>query len=380
MRILIAPDKFKGTLSAADAAEAMAEAVRRVHPTWEAIIMPLADGGEGTADLLTNACKGRFQQTSVADPLFRPIGGHYGVSPDGSTAFIDIAQASGLTRLAPAERNPMRTTSLGTGELLAHAMTQRIPRIILGLGGSATIDGGIGILHALGVQFLDEHRKMLLPTGENVGKIEYIDASKLRFRADRTELILLCDTHASLLGDNGAEGVMTYARQKGLKDKDYEVMRSSIAHFSNLLEAKYGTQPKTPGFGAAGGAALACSALLTVQLLSGAKWIMDQLQIDAVIDGADLILTGEGCIDATSFQGKCLHELLNRAKQQGKPVVAIAGRSTLTPEDLQAAGIQASATLLPESAAEGEVSPSPYLDLIEATVRLLKDMVPRIGE
>lgn len=378
MRILIAPDKFKGTLSASDVAEAMAEAVRRVHPDWEAIMMPLADGGEGTSALLTEACKGRFQQTSVADPLFRPIGGQYGISPDESTAFIDMAQASGLSRLAPQERNPMRTSSLGTGELLAHALTKRIPRIIVGLGGSATIDGGIGILHALGVHFLDEHRAMLLPIGDNVGKIEYIDASNLRFRAERTELIFLYDTHASLLGDNGAGGVMTYAKQKGLKDSDYERLRSSIAHFSNLLEAKYGTNPKTPGMGAAGGAALACSALLPVKLLPGAKWIMDQLELDAIIHSVDLILTGEGCIDATTFQGKCLDELLRRAKLQAKPVVAVAGRSTLTREDLQAAGIQDSTTLLPPETEAELVSPTPYVDVIEATVRLLKGLAPRI--
>lgn len=378
MRILIAPDKFKGTLSASEAAEAMAEAVRRVHPDWEAIISPLADGGEGTADLLTQACKGRMRQTSVADPLFRPVGCQYGVSPDDSTAFIDMAQASGLSRLAPQERNPMRTTSLGTGELIAHAIGQRIPRIIVGLGGSATIDGGIGILHALGVHFLDERRTMLMPTGENVGKIEYIDTSKLRFRPERTELVLLYDTHVSLLGDNGNEGVMTYAQQKGVKEKDYEVLRSSIAHFSNLLEVKYSTNPKTPGFGAAGGAALACSAILSVKLLSGSKWIMDQLEMDAVIDSVDLILTGEGSIDATSFQGKCLGELIRRAQIQNKPVIAVSGRSTLTKEALNDAGISDSATLVPPDTDPDLVSPTPYLDLIEATVKLLKGMAPRI--
>jgi glycerate 2-kinase len=378
MRILIAPDKFKGTLTAGDAVDAMAAAVRRVHPSWEAVLTPLADGGEGTSELLTLACKGRFQQTSVADPLFRPIGCQYGISPDGTTAFIDLAQASGLTRLAPQERNPMRTTSLGTGELIAHAVGQRVSRIVLGLGGSATMDAGLGILHALGVHFLDENRNMLLPVGDSVGKVEYIDIHNLRFRSDRTELILLHDTSASLLGDNGAEGVMTFARQKGLKEKDYEFLRSSFAHFSNLLEAQYGTNAKTPGLGAAGGAALACSALLPVQLQSGAKWIMDQLHMDALIQDADLILTGEGCIDATSFQGKCLSELLRRAQHQGKQVIAVAGRSTLTPESLQAAGLADTTTLLPPEAGPDQTSPSPYTDLIEATVRLLKGLAPRI--
>ena len=375
MRILIAPDKFKGTLTAQEAAEAMAEAVRRHHPAWEAQLFPLADGGEGTADLLTQACGGTTITLSAADPLFRQVRCEYGLSPDGTTAFIDLAQASGLNRLLPRERNPMRTSTVGTGELISHALNRRVKRIIVGLGGSATMDAGTGILHGLGVQFKGEDMKMLLPTGGNMGRIEYIQTEGLRFRRGQAELIFLYDTHATLLGDSGIEGVMTYGPQKGLKKEDFALLNASFGHFANLVQSKYGTTRKVPGFGAAGGAAFAPSALLPIQLVSGANWIMDQLGIDEAIHAADFVLTGEGQIDQTSLDGKCLGALLERTTRQSKPLLAITGFSQLSTSELQKAGLAGVETL---SASPDTIPENPYQALRDATTHLLQTLAPRL--
>ncbi|MFN8393620.1 MAG: glycerate kinase [Bacteroidia bacterium] len=374
MKILIAPDKFRGTLTANEAAKAMAEGVRRYNPDWEVRLLPIADGGEGTAEVLTLASGGTMVSARASDPYLRYVACEYGVSGDGTTAFIDMAAASGLHRLQASEVNAMKTSSLGTGQLIFHALNRKCSRIVLGLGGTATMDCGTGIAHALGISFLDELQRVVAPIGGNLGKIEFIDISK-RFPAlNKANFIVLADVALPLLGE---EGAMLFADQKGITEADRARISGNLAHFANLMEASHGTVARTPGMGAAGGAALGCMGLLGAKLAFGADFVMEALQVPQAISEADLVITGEGMLDDQSLHGKAAIALSRAAQRQSKPVLAICGKISLAPEQQQEAGITMSGALVGEL--DGQLPEDSARELAIRTEEMLRELAPKLA-
>jgi glycerate kinase len=373
MKVLIAPDKFKGSLTAAETAAAMVEGVKKFNADWVVQQVPIADGGEGTAEILTTASGGKMVKAQASDPFLRFVSCQYGVSADGSTAFIDMSEASGLHRLLPREVNAMRTSSIGTGQLISHALNRKYTNIVLGLGGTATVDCGIGIAHALGVSFLDEHLNHISPIAGNLDRIENIETHNIHPSLARANFVVLADVLNPLLGE---QGVALYAPQKGVPPDQIPVLHKNLEHFANLMEAQFGLVAKTPGFGAAGGAAACCVGLLGAKLANGAEFVLDALKLPAAIASADLVLTGEGCLDAQSLQGKAAIAVSRQAQTQGKPVVAVCGRITLSPDAQAQEGITLSGALVADP--EGAIPENSYRELVARTVEVLREIAPRL--
>ncbi|MBK9451214.1 MAG: glycerate kinase [Bacteroidetes bacterium] len=373
MKVLIAPDKFRGSLTAAEAAAAMAAGVARYNPDWTVQLLPVADGGEGTAEVLTAASGGSFIQARASDPLLRYVSCQYGISADGTTAFINLAEASGLQRLEPHEINAFRTSTIGTGQLIVHALTRKCSRIVLGLGGSATIDCGIGIAHALGIIFQDEFNGHLSPIGGNLPKIEFINARNRHAALVKTAFIVLHDVDNPLLG---AEGAAMFAAQKGISSEQLPLLETNLNHFANLVEAQYAVVAKTPGMGAAGGAAMACMAFLGAKLARGSDFVLDALKIPEAIATADLVITGEGHLDEQSLQGKAAIAVARQAQHQNKPVLAVCGRISLRPDLQIREGITLSGALMGSEEAGLPVDSAKELAL--RTEELLRELAPRI--
>lgn len=373
MNVLIAPDKFRGTLSAVEAAEAMAAGVKKYNPDWKVRMLPIADGGEGTAEVLTAASGGKMVKAQASDPFFRYVSCQYGVSADGTTAFIDMAEASGLQRLQPSEINALRTSSIGTGQLIANALNRKCSKIVLGLGGTATVDCGIGIAHALGVTFHEEEEQLLSPIGANLGKIESVNMRNRHVGLDRATLIVLADVANPLLGE---EGALAYAAQKGVTGDKLVLLGEHLEHFSNLMEAQFGLVTKTPGMGAAGGAAVACLGFFNAKMAMGADFVLDALQIPSAIQWADLVLTGEGHLDAQSLQGKAAIAVARQAQIQSKPVLAVCGRISLSPVDQMKEGITLSGALVADAA--GENPADSFRELTTRTEELLRELAPKL--
>jgi glycerate 2-kinase len=373
MKVLIAPDKFRGTLTAAEAAAAMAEGVARYNPDWEVQRLPVGDGGEGTAEILTTAAGGSMVRAQAPDPLLRYVSCQYGISADGSTAFINMAEASGLQRLQPSEINALKTSSIGTGQLIYHALrTRKCNKIVLCMGGTATIDCGIGIACALGVAFEGELNQILSPIGGNLGKIEFIQTRNRTPELSRAQFVVLADVANPLLGE---EGVLLYARQKGVPEADLDLVERNVQHFANLMEVQYGAISKTPGMGAAGGAALSCMSLLGAKLALGADFVLETLQVPKAIDTADLVIVGEGHLDGQSLQGKAAIAVSRQAQLQGKPVLAVCGRISLGLEEQLREGITLSGALV---GGEDGLPANSYQELVLRTEELLRELAPKL--
>lgn len=336
MKILIAPDKFKGTLTAQEVAEAMAAGVRQVNPDYEVQLMPLADGGEGTAQILTLADEGVWESARASDPMFRQVSCGMGIGFDQDVAFFDLADASGMHRLTEREQNPLRTTTLGTGELISLAMRKKCKTLIIGLGGSATMDLGAGIMHGLGARFFDEGDNLLSPTGGNLERIKRIDHSQLNPRLPRTKVILLADVDSPLSGE---QGVMMYGRQKGLREQDRSRILGGIQHFANLLEKEFGVQSSQPGMGAAGGAAMGILSVARGKIENGARYVMKTVRFKEAVKSADLIITGEGCLDEQTAAGKTVAEVATQAAALGVPALAVAGTLELNQREIEDLGL-----------------------------------------
>lgn len=369
MKILIAPDKFKGTLTATEVATAMAEGVRLADPDFEVEMMPLADGGEGTAELLTRADEGTMHPARAADPMFRQVKCQYGIGFDEDVAYIDLAEASGLQRLRPNEYNPVRATTLGTGELAVAALRAKCKTLVIGLGGSATMDAGVGIMHGLGFRFRDKGDAIISPTSGNLERIAKIDASNVHPRVPITKMILLADVDAPLFG---AQGAFQFAAQKGLTDKQQPRVAAGLQHFAELLTQQYGVSPDLPGMGAAGGAALACVALMRAKIEKGANYIMKALDFKAEMRDADLVLTGEGCLDVQTRQGKVVGAVAQACAARKVPVIAIAGTVDLDASAVQALGLKAAHALYPQPPAAHLTKAEHQAQLTQAVTQLLQ--------
>lgn len=340
MKIVVAPDSFKGSLTAAEAARAMEGGIRRVCSDAEVNLVPMADGGEGFVDAVLMAKGGHIETTQVLNPLGEEIEARYGICEDGVTAVIEMAAASGITLIAPEQRNSLVTTSYGTGELIRHALDAGCRTILVGIGGSATTDGGAGMAQALGVRFIGAGNKAInepLPGGR-LSEIERIEMGSLERRIAECEIVVACDVDNPLLGPRGAARI--YGPQKGATPEQVEVLEKNLLHFSRLIVRDLSHDVSNiPGAGAAGGLGAGLIAFCNATLKPGIELIMEIVQFEKQLQGADLVLTGEGRTDAQTVSGKTPWGVAQAAKQFGIPVILLTGEIGEGAEQLYKQGI-----------------------------------------
>ena len=324
MNIVIAPDSFKESLTALEVAVAIKTGFERIFPNAEYQLVPMADGGEGTVQSLVDATQGCLQKIAVIAPLANTVEAFWGLSGDKQTAFIEMAAASGLHLVAPEQRNPLVTTSYGTGELIKAALDRGVKKIILGIGGSATNDGGVGMLQALGIRFLNAQQQEIGFGGEQLAFISQIDLSALDPRLAQVEIEVACDVNNPLCGEYGASAI--FGPQKGATAAMVEQLDKALAHFAQVVKSQLGKEIALhAGAGAAGGMGAGLLLLPNVRLKSGVQIVMEATHLQDKISQADFVITGEGRMDAQSIAGKTPIGVARLAKELNKPVIAIVG-------------------------------------------------------
>ena len=324
MNVLLCPDSFKDALSAQDAAAAMARGVQRANPEAHVQVCPLADGGEGSLDALIAATGAERRQLNVQDALGRPRQAAWGWLSDQRTAFLELAEASGLQHLEIDERNALHTSTFGVGELLLAALDQGAEKALLLLGGSATNDGGAGMLQALGARFLDRHGEHLPPGGAALNQLASLELNGLDPRLAKLTLEAAVDVDNPLLGEHGASAV--FGPQKGASPEEVEQLDRALGHFADISAQALGDDyRKLPGAGAAGGMGFAAKAFLNATLKPGIEMIMQQADMASLLACADLVITGEGRLDGQSLAGKTPIGVSRAAKRLRKPVIVLAG-------------------------------------------------------
>lgn len=322
MKILIAPDKFKGSLSALQVCKALAKGINKSGLNAEVLQCPLADGGDGSLDVLGNYLNLETISLETTDPLGRPISASYKKNED--TAFIELSAASGLVLLNPEERSATKTSSFGTGLLVKDAWQRGIQSIYLFIGGSATNDGGMGMAEALGYRFYDKEGKKLAPIGENLVHIAKIARKNLFFDPNKLDVKVICDVDNPLFGPLGAAFV--YASQKGANKAEVSLLDKGLQNFAAQLKAQgFGDISQLSGAGAAGGIGGGAVALLGGQLTSGTQKFLEISGVESQIQEVDLLITGEGRLDAQTTQGKLISGLCHLAHQHNKPIVGVCG-------------------------------------------------------
>ena len=324
MNILVAPNTFKNSLSAEDAAEAIRRGLLQSGLECNIQLFPVGDGGDGTALLLIKKGKGVFKTTRATDPMGKIIDTSFGFIDDGNTAVIEMANISGLRLLGNRKPDPLHASSYGTGELIRVALNEGAGKIVLGIGGTATVDGGCGILHALGFRFLDKAKKELLPVPENLIRLDSIDESGLDKRLNITELLVLCDVENILLGEKGAAAV--FGPQKGASEEAVILMENALCKLADVAIRQTGKDMNAIRHGgAAGGTAAALSIFLNARLVQGIEYFLDNTGFDEVLQSANLLITGEGSIDLQTLEGKAPFGVAKRAKKKNIPVIGLAG-------------------------------------------------------
>ena len=334
-KIVIASDSFKGSLSSADVAKAAAAGILDIFPDCEVTCLAMGDGGEGTCEAIADTFECSWNEIHTTDPLGRPITAKYAVSmKHDSLAIIELAQASGLTLLNEKERNPLMTSTFGTGLMIMDAAEKGYRNFIIGLGGSATNDAGTGMLEALGFRFLDENGRQITGSrGEKLIQIASIDDSGVAEAVRACSFTVACDVETPFYGTNGATRI--FAPQKGADSESVETREKGMASFAEVIHKRYGIDlGSIEGAGAAGGTGGAIHAFLNGKLCKGSELILDAAGFDSIIEGADLIITGEGRIDNQTFYGKLPSAILKRASKKNIPVIAIGGLVDLSEEDI----------------------------------------------
>ena len=325
MNIVVAPDSFKESLSAKAVASNIATAIAKIMPEANILQIPISDGGEGLLEALVTPSEGKLIPVKVKDPLLRNIQAHYGILGDGTTAVVEMATASGLELLKEIERNPLITSTYGTGELIRDALNKGCTKIIIGLGGSATNDGGIGMIKALGGKFLNKKGASIDEGGGALDALNQIDITELDKRLLKCEIIGACDVSNPLTGNQGAS--IVFGGQKGGSTLELEQLDKNLFHYASVIKSDLGMDVKeVEGTGAAGGMGAALLAFLDAELMRGIDLIMDTLQLEAHIKNADLVVTGEGKIDRQTLYGKTITGVAKVAQKHGIPVIAIAGK------------------------------------------------------
>ena len=387
MKILIAIDSFKGSLSSKEAGKAIKTGILRVISDAEVLISPLADGGEGTVETLVEALGGSLETVRVKGPLFQEVEAHYGIlsdsqySPkDGKLAVMEMSQASGVTLVSPEERNPLKTSSYGVGEMILDAYHKGCRRFLIGIGGSATNDGGIGMLSALGFRFTKENGEEIRPCGEGLKDLARIENASvpegLLQGLLHCSFQIACDVENPLYGENGAS--LIYGFQKGGNKELLSQMDLWMKRYSELVkEYNPAANPEAPGSGAAGGLGFAFRSFLQGELKSGVSLILEETRLSEKMQGADLVITGEGRLDEQSAMGKAPIGVAKLAKAQGIPVLAFAGAVTVGAKACNQAGIDAYFPILRETttledAMNKETAKQNLADTVEQAIRLYR--------
>ena len=338
MKIVVAPDKFKGSLTGLEFCIAVEEGIKDVLPNSDIVKTPLADGGDGTIEILDFHLTGEYIKVSVNDPLFRPIKASYFYIPSIQTAFIEMAEASGMKLLNTRDQNCMNTSTYGTGELILDAIQKGATNIVIGIGGSATNDCGIGMATALGFKFLDKSNNELKPIGRNLIKIESIDHSEVSKELKNVQFKVACDVTNPLYGENGAAYV--YASQKGASAQEVELLDQGLRNIAKIIQDKFELDvQKIEGGGAAGGMGAGTRTFLNATLTSGIDLIKEMIDYDTLVKDADWIITGEGKLDHQTLSGKTIKGVIDSAKQNKTKVAAFCGASELNDKELKKFGI-----------------------------------------
>ena len=324
-KIVLAIDSFKGCLSSKEIEQCIAEEIHRILPSCQTVCIPIADGGEGMLDTLIEATQGTFVSTQTHDPLMRIRPARYGILGDQRTAIIEMAEINGLTTLSPIERNPMKTSTYGTGELIKDALEKGFRRFIIGIGGSATNDEGMGMIQALGAHLYDKQGNELGQGGKIMEQIAHIDLNHLHPALKEATFIVACDVQNPFCGPQGAAYV--FARQKGASEEQIRQLDEGMRHLALLIERDFSYNiNKVKGSGAAGGLGGAFATFLQAHLQSGIDLLLDAVNFDRKITNADWIITGEGKADRQTAEGKVPAGVLKRAKKANIPVMLIAGK------------------------------------------------------
>lgn len=327
MKIVIAPDSYKESLSAVDVAQAIEKGFREIFPDAQYISVPVADGGEGTVDAMIGATQGTKMVSTVTGPLGAPVSAGWGMSGDGITAFIEMAEASGLALVPLEQRNPLMTTSYGTGELILRALDKGARNIIIGIGGSATNDGGAGMVQALGANLTDAEGKEIGPGGGHLLSLNNIDVTGLDERLQDCTIRVACDVTNPLVGENGASRI--FGPQKGASEAMILELDRNLDHFANVIKKHLRVDVKHAcGAGAAGGMGAALMAFLGAELRSGIEIVTEALNLEEHIHDCSLVVTGEGRMDSQSIRGKVPVGVAAVAMKYHKPVIGIAGSLT----------------------------------------------------
>ena len=345
MKIVIAPQSFKGSLSALEVAQAMAQGIKRVLPDAETVTVPMADGGEGTVEALVDATCGQIITTDVTGPLGESITAKWGILGDGVTGIIEAAAASGITLVPPGKLNPLITTTYGTGELIGAALNAGCRKLIVGIGDTATNDGGAGMAQALGVRLLDNRGKELPWGGAALARLDRIDISGLDHRLAECQVVSACDVTNPLCGESGASVV--YGPQKGASEEMCRRLDEALSHYAKVIRADLDIEVKDlPGAGAAGGLGAGLVAFLGAELLPGIDIVIESVGLVDHLGDASLVFTGEGRIDGQTLCGKTVSGVVAKAKALRIPTVAIVGE-VAAGSDVYRSGIDAVLSIAP---------------------------------
>ncbi|MBR3942292.1 MAG: glycerate kinase [Clostridia bacterium] len=326
-KIVIAVDSFKGSLSTFQAGEAISEAAKEVYKEIETVISPIADGGEGTVEAIISATGGKMVKTTVSNPLRKPIEAFYGYIPQTQTAVIEMSAAAGITLISEAERNPLHTTTFGVGELIADAIKKGCRKFVIGIGGSSTNDGGVGMLQALGFEFLDKDGRQVLNGAKGLKDIVTIHTEKKLPELNECTFSVACDVKNALCGTEGCSAI--YGPQKGASSDMIKDMDMWLSNYARLTKTVIPNADESlPGTGAAGGMGFALVNFLNAKLESGIELVMRETELEKHIKDADFVITGEGRLDGQSYMGKAPVGVAKLAKKYNKPVVAFSGAVT----------------------------------------------------
>ncbi|UZW66660.1 glycerate kinase [Priestia flexa] len=346
MKIVIAPDSFKESLSALEVAEAVEKGFKQVLPQANYVKVPMADGGEGTVQSLVDATDGEIISKTVTGPLGEPVEAFFGILGTKRTAVIEMAAASGLHLVPPAKRNPLMTTTKGTGELISAALDYGVNHIIIGIGGSATNDGGAGMTKALGAQLLDAEGNEILDGGGALGNLAFINLSTLDSRLQHVKIEVACDVDNPLTGERGASAI--FGPQKGATPEMVALLDRNLRHYAAVLERDLGQKiDDVPGAGAAGGLGAGLLAFLQAELKRGVDIVIEATNLLEAVRDADVVITGEGKIDGQTIYGKTPIGVAKTAKKHGIPVIGIAGNIGADSHVVYEHGIDALFSIVP---------------------------------
>ncbi|WP_433707651.1 glycerate kinase [Paenibacillus illinoisensis] len=371
---VLAPDSFKESMTAKEVCIAMEKGLRKIYPDASYIHVPMADGGEGTVQSLVDASNGIIHRKEVSGPLGQPVMAQYGILGDGTTAAIEMASASGIHLVTPDSRDPLRTTTYGTGELIRACLDLGIRKIIIGIGGSATNDGGTGMAEALGAKFLDAQGQPLARGGGDLNKLAHIDVSGLDPRLQEVELIVACDVTNPLCGEHGASRV--FGPQKGATPEMVQLLDANLSHYAEVVKQQLGKDIRdVPGAGAAGGLGAGLLIFTQAVLRKGIEIVIEYTGLQGKLDDADVVFTGEGGIDFQTKFGKTPYGVAQAAKEAGKSVIAIAGYVGEGIDTLYTEGIDAVFGIVPGAADLGKLlreGPENVERTMENIARVLK--------